>query len=251
LFACDNRPFHVLSDKKMESVLFDIYIAQAEIDNNHNIFSDSARKYGLLNAVFQKHRITQADFDSSLVWYSDNLEQYIKVNEKVIARYAKMTEELKNQQTENPEMLIAKEPGIRYPVKNQVFFLQKADLPQNVYTFQADTILHEYNGVYDLRFDVLGLPSKIRPVVTFCVQCRDTTIVQRDSIRGNGFFTMSVRVFPTKQVNSLYGSIYFPQLNSDMMLFINHFTISRKLKNAKAPDTQMNNPQMSIIGYKN
>jgi hypothetical protein len=231
--ACDNRPFHVLSDKKMEAVLFDVYIAQVEIDNNRTVFSDSARKADLLNTVFQKHKINKADFDSSLVWYSDNLEKYIKVNEKITKRYAKMTEDLRAEQTGNLETLIPEEPGNPYPVNNKTFFLRKENLPQNVYAFEADTTLHEYNGVYDLRFNVLGLPSKIRPVVTFCVQCRDTTIVRRDSIRGNGFFTMSVQVFPGKQVNRLYGSIYFPETNSDMKLFINRFTLSKKSKTSK------------------
>jgi hypothetical protein len=231
--ACDNRPFHVLSDKKMEAVLFDMYIAQAEIDNNREVFSDSARKHDLLNTVLRKHEITQADFDSSLVWYSDNLEKYVKVNEKITQRYAKITEDLKTQQLENPEMLIAEETGIRYPVKNQTFFLRKTDLPHHVYAFQADTALHEYNGVYDLRFSVLGLPSEIRPIVTFCVQCQDTTIVRRDSIRGNGFFTISAQVFSAKQVNRLYGSIYFPETNSDMTLFISRFALSKKLQISK------------------
>jgi hypothetical protein len=231
--ACDNRPFHVLSGKKMEAVLFDMYIAQAEIDNNRNVFSDSARKQDLLNAVFRKHKITQADFDSSLLWYSDNLEQYAKINEKIIQRYTEMTEDLKTQQLENPEMLIVEEPGIRYPVENQTFFLRKTDIPQNVYVFQADTTLHEYNGVYDLQFNVSGLPPEIRPTVAFCVQCRDTTIVRRDSIRGNGFFTMSVHAFSAKQVNRLYGSIYFPKTNADMTLFISLFTISKKLQTSK------------------
>lgn len=227
--ACDNRPFHVLSDKKMEAILFDVYIAQAEMDNNRDVFSDSARKQDLLNAVFRKHEITQADFDSSLVWYSDNLERYVKVNEKIIQRYAEMNEDLKTQQLENPEMLIAEETGICYPVGSRTFLLRQTDIPQHTCTFQADTLLHEYGGVYDLRFSVLGLPVEIRPIVTFCVQCVDTTIVRRDSIAGNGFFTMSVRVFSAKQVNRLYGSIYFPEINSDMTLFINRFTLSKKL----------------------
>ncbi|MDR0733034.1 MAG: DUF4296 domain-containing protein [Dysgonamonadaceae bacterium] len=142
--ACDNRPFHVLSDKKMEAVLFDVYIAQAEMNNNREVFSDSARKHDLLNAVFRKHKITRADFDSSLVWYSDNLERYVKVNEKIIQRYAQMTEDLKNRQLENPEMLIAK---------------RAADFPRNGYVFRADTVLREYNGGYDLWF---------------CAWCEDT-----------------------------------------------------------------------------
>ena len=225
--ACGNRPSHVLSDKKMEAVLFDVYIAQAEIDNNHAAFSDSARKADLLNTVFQKHKINKANFDSSLAWYSDNLEKYIKVNENIRKRYAKMVEDLRAEQTGNLEEFTEK-PGIPYPVNNTTFFLRKENLPQNVYTFKADTSLSEYNGIYDLRFNVLGLPSKIRPAVTFCVQCGDTTIVRRDSIRGNGFFTMSVPAFPGKQVTRLYGSIYFPETGSDMTLFINRFSLSKK-----------------------
>ena len=223
--ACDNRPFHVLSDKKMETVLFDVYIAQAEIDNNNAVFSDSARKADLLNAVLQKHKINKAVFDSSLVWYSDNLENYIKVNEKIMKRYVKMTDDLRAKQVENPEMLIAEERGIQYPVNSKAFFLHREDLPQNVYAFEADTTLQESGGTYNLRFNVLGFSSKIRPAVTFCVQCQDTTIVRRDSIRGNGFFTMSVSVSPTKKVNRLYGSVYFPETYPGMNLFINRFSI--------------------------
>ena len=226
--ACDNRPFHVLSDKKMEAVLFDVYIAQTIIDNNRTMFSDSARKADLLNAVLRKHKIDKVAFDSSLVWYSDNLDKYIKVNEKVMARYEKMTEDLKTQQAENPEMLIPETPAFKYPVDSEAFFLRKADLPQNVYTFAADTVLQEFGGVYNLRFNVLGLPAGIHhPVVTFCVQGQDTTIVRRDSIRENGFFAMSIGAYPVKHVSRLYGSVRFSQTFPDMTIFINRFTISK------------------------
>jgi hypothetical protein len=231
--ACDNRPFHVLSDKKMEAVLFDVYIAQAEIDIDRTVFSDSAQKADLLNAVLQKHKTNKADFDSSLVWYSYNLDKYVKINENIMKRYAKMADDLKTEQAENPEMLIAEKQGIRYPVNSKAFFLQKEDLPQHVYAFEADTTLQESGGSYNLWFNILGLSPQMRPVVTFCVQCQDTTIVQRDSIRGNGFFTMAVHVLPAKKVNRLYGSVYFPEIYSGMTLFINRFTISQ---NKKAPD---------------
>jgi len=226
--ACDNRPFQVLSDKKMEAVLFDVYIAQTIMDENQTTFSDSARKADLLNAVFHKHKIEKAVFDSSLVWYSDNLDKYVKVNEKVMERYAKVAEDLKTKQAESPGMQIQEAPAFQYPVENKAFFLRKVYLPQNVFTFKADTTLKEIGGVYNLRFNVLGLPSGMpHPVVTFCVQGQDTTIVRRDSIRGNGFFTMTIGVYPVRQVNWIYGSIHFSETRSDMTLFINRFSISR------------------------
>jgi len=228
--ACDNRPTYVLSDKKMEAVLFDVYIAQTIIDNNRTTFSDSARKADLLNTVLQKHKIDKAVFDSSLVWYSDNLDKYIKVNEKIMERYGKMNENLKAEQAESSKLLLSEEPdsALRYPVNNQAFFLRKTDFSQNVYTFSADTVLQKSGGTYNLRFNVLGLPVQFRPVVTFCVQGPDTTVVRRDTIQGNGLFTLSVSVYPVRQVNHLYGSIHFPETRSDMTLFINRFIISKK-----------------------
>jgi hypothetical protein len=198
------------------------------MENNHATFSDSARKADLLNSIFQKHKIDKAVFDSSLVWYSNNLDKYIKVNEKIMGRYDKMADDLKPKQIETLEVHIPEEPAIQYPVSNKAFFLRKPDLPQNVFSFRADTVLQESGGTYNLRFNVFGLPSQIRPVVTFCVQGQDTTIVRRDSIRGNGYFTMTVGVYPIKQINRIYGSIHFPETSSDMTLFINRFNIAKQ-----------------------
>ena len=208
----------------------DIYIAQTIIDNNRTMFYDSARKADLLNTVLQKNKVNKAVFDSSLVWYSDNLEKYIKVNERVMRRYDRMTETLKTEQAENAKNKLPEEPepAVRYPVKDKAFFLKKTDLPQNVYLFRADTVFQEYGGTYNLRFNVMGLPTEIRPAVTFYLQGPDTTIVRGDSIRGNGFFTLTVGVFPARKIDQLYGSIHFPETSTDMTLFINRFGISKK-----------------------
>jgi len=86
--ACTSKPVYVLSDKKMEHVLFDLYIAEAGMNENSGIFyNDSVKKQELLQSVFKKHKTSQTQFDTSLVWYNANLKRYLKINTQVAERY--------------------------------------------------------------------------------------------------------------------------------------------------------------------
>jgi hypothetical protein len=59
-----------------------------------------------------------------------------------------------------------------------------------------------------------------------CVRCRDTVFVKRDTISRNGLFVSSVDVNQRKQAQKLYGSIYFPEIYPDMIIFIQDFALS-------------------------
>jgi len=210
----------------MEKVLYDIYLTEAEININYATFSsDSARKQELLNSVLKKHKITEAVLDTSLAWYSGHLEKYFKLNENVNKRFADAAAKLKGH-----EELTAKSniPADRLilPVKKESFLLRSSDLQNNAYTFKADTILNKYGGTYELQFNVLGLSASLRPVVTLCVQGLDTAFVKRDTINQNGLFVTSVDILRGKQSKKLYGSIYFPEVDPAMTVFIQKFTLS-------------------------
>jgi len=226
IFACSSRPSYVLSEKKMEKVLYDVYLAEAEINTDYAAFSsDSVRKQELLNSVLKKHKITEAVLDTSLVWYSGHLDKYFKIHENLNKRYTQASEKLKNieetttKSNINPDHLIL-------PVEKERFLLRSSDLLHNAYIFEADTTLSRYGGVYELQFNALGLSASLHPVATLCVQCRDTTFVKRDTINQNGLFISSIDIPQGKQARKLYGSIYFPETYSQMMVFIHNFTLS-------------------------
>lgn len=78
------RPDTVLSDKKMEAVLYDYHIAKAmgeQIPYNENY-----KRVLYMEAVYKKHGITEAQFDSSMVWFSRNPEVLRNIYEKVNER---------------------------------------------------------------------------------------------------------------------------------------------------------------------
>jgi len=225
-FACSTRPSYVLSESKMERVLYDIYLSEAEINTNYAVFSsDSARKQELLNSVLKKHKITEAVLDTSLAWYSGHLEKYFKINEKVSKRFTETAEKLKRQ-LETPEKLTENAERLILPSGKERFLLESGDLLNNVYTFKADTTLNRFGGVYELQFDILGLSGSLHPVVTLCAQCPDTTFVKRDTLRSDGLFLSSLTIPQQKQTKKLYGSIYFPEVYPEMTVFIQNFILS-------------------------
>lgn len=86
IFACQNRPNEVLSRKKMENLMYDMYIAEAIIDNDYQDFTEPEKKEALIDQVLRKHKITEARWDTSLSWYSDHIDLYLQVNDSVKAR---------------------------------------------------------------------------------------------------------------------------------------------------------------------
>lgn len=85
LLACKpGTPSGVLSQSDMEEVLYDYHLAQsaAELDRSD---VDRAR-YLNVQSVFQKHGITEAEFDSSMVWYAAHSEILRNMYERIVLR---------------------------------------------------------------------------------------------------------------------------------------------------------------------
>ena len=79
--ACTNRPKDVLSHDKMVNVLTDLHKLDG-ILSAEGMLAEENPLY--CEYVLEKHRINQAVFDSSLVWYAHNPKRFEKVYIKVV-----------------------------------------------------------------------------------------------------------------------------------------------------------------------
>lgn len=83
-FSCKpRRPLGILSAEKMEDIMVDYHLAQGMAEGSDD--RDRAR-YLYIQAVFSKHGVTEAEFDSSLVYYCGRSEQMKKIYERVVER---------------------------------------------------------------------------------------------------------------------------------------------------------------------
>jgi len=87
LTAC--RPKGILSSKQMEDILVDLHTAEGILQEaGYNYGHDEALR-GYFLVVLQEHGTTQAQFDSSLVWYTANPTIFDKIYPHVIERLQK------------------------------------------------------------------------------------------------------------------------------------------------------------------
>lgn len=80
------RPRTVLSNREFRDVLYDLHRADGILQVAGYNYSHDAEVAGYYKHVLDKHGVTQAQFDSTLVWYTDNPQIFNKIYPKVIAR---------------------------------------------------------------------------------------------------------------------------------------------------------------------
>lgn len=91
LAGCSSTPDGVYSESDMEDILYDYYKAKAM---GNNLPLDEQYKASLyVQSVFKKYNTTEAEFDSSLIWYTSHPDEFRDVYKKVDER---LGDELKN-----------------------------------------------------------------------------------------------------------------------------------------------------------
>jgi len=84
LTAC--RPRGVLSSRQMEDIFVDIHTAEGIIQAAGYNYGHNEAVRGYYQVVLEEHGVSQAQFDSSLVWYTANPTIFDKIYPKVVER---------------------------------------------------------------------------------------------------------------------------------------------------------------------
>lgn len=92
-FACGNRPDGVLNQRDMKDFLTDLHLLDAVLDEKP-LANERERVY-YYNALLQKHSITKAEFDSSLVYYTKNPKLFERIYSGVVKNLEKFQSEVK------------------------------------------------------------------------------------------------------------------------------------------------------------
>ena len=83
------RPKGILHSWEMRAVLVDLHKTDAMLQLSGLRYSDDEARRIYYAQVLEKHDITQAQFDSSLVWYTAHPQLFDKIYPKVIAEITK------------------------------------------------------------------------------------------------------------------------------------------------------------------
>lgn len=103
------RPKGILHSWQMRDVLVDLHKTEAlmQVHNYHHGYEEQRAYY--YAEVLEKHGVTQAEFDSSLVWYTAHPKLFDKIYPKVLAQLHK----------EQDEFLAANEAQLQLKPRNK------------------------------------------------------------------------------------------------------------------------------------
>lgn len=204
LYSCSRRPGYVLPESKMTDVLYDIQLAQAVtnsyIDPQYN---NVESKDALLKSVLEKYKISQADFDTSLVWYSDNMDIYMKINDTIASRMRAKAEILRTVISKQNE----KENALRNRLLPKNFYLtgEEPTLSFNVDSFKIKSMDMKH---FKLAFDVQGLSSVDKVSAGLYFTYRDTSIQKIVNVDENLHYVIDKPQMPDSLLKGVSGYIH-------------------------------------------
>lgn len=228
-------PKDVLSEQKMEDVLYDYHIAKAMADDI--AYDERYKKVIYIESVFKKHHITQADFDSSMVWYTRNLELLARVYEKVNKRLEKEKESVDFLVALREDRPLISQEGDSIdvwawrknyklssaPFQNKLTFV----LPSDSNFQDRDTLIWMANYLFK---DSLMQDSLFAyPMMSLqAIYENDSTVYVQNRIKNSGLSSLRVYADTLGALKEVRGFIYIPQNDSLLSeYFVSEVTLMR------------------------
>ena len=159
LTACHHVPEEVIPPGKMEDLLVDIHTSEGLMEIEYTLFNTPEKKEAARKAILQKHKVTEEQFDTSLVWYGKHLDDYIKIYDRVIERLKAQDDALRAE-IEAGEMQTLTRPGDTVNIwKQENYFTLQPGLLQGILTFNiAVDENFQIQDEFVLRLNVMAFP---------------------------------------------------------------------------------------------
>ncbi|MBR1503302.1 MAG: DUF4296 domain-containing protein [Prevotella sp.] len=228
-------PSEIIQPDDMEDLLYDYYVAQ-NITGDSRDGNDYRTKfnYGL---VFQKYGVTEAEFDSSLVYYYNHIEDLYKIYERVQVRLSKEALELGASTGEVERYMKHSLSGDTMDIwtgpRHHLLFPQP---PYNIYQFalKADTACHA-NDSYMLTFGssfLVQSGSRNATALISVVYENDSVVTQSISVPLSGQAQVNIPECHLR-AKAFKGYMYMPKRqgadnSTDMCLYLaDHIQLMR------------------------
>lgn len=92
--GCSKKPNHLISEKRMAAVIADMTLAEAYSNRpERSLLTDSAKRV-LRESILKEHGVSNAEFDSTLMWYGRHMDKYSELYKKVDSQLEKREKNL-------------------------------------------------------------------------------------------------------------------------------------------------------------
>ena len=227
LTSCGKEiPDEIIQPKKMERVLYDYHLMLSLSDNSKSTEREANKNY-----IFQKHDITKADFDSSMVWYTRETKELMTIYENLNKRFKREyehTARLLESREDTDSRTFASGDTVDVWIKENLLWFTKAPL-NNLQTFEikADTTFREKDAFY-WNMDYCFFAEGEAIMGLNVVYENDSVIGMTKSVTQSGPQSIYLHTDSTFNIKTLNGFIYVPE-NQDKKpnILVHHISLTR------------------------
>ncbi len=173
--ACDEKPKSVLSDEKMAAVMVDLFLFDGAAYVENLSHSDSVKEE-YYNQILNKHGISIAEYDSSVVWYLNNMKRYEFIQKEVMSQLKILEKDIQSEKYKRP---IAANDSLDSLVINvgrrDLFIVHNS--PRNTSEFKVKNTDLEKGDLLKLKFQIRthGEKNQIKAIASMVVYYADST----------------------------------------------------------------------------
>ena len=227
LTSCGKEiPDDIIQPKKMERVLYDYHLMLSLSDNSKSTEREANKNY-----IFQKHDITKADFDSSMVWYTRETKELMTIYENLNKRFKREyehTARLLESREDTDSRTFASGDTVDVWIKENLLWFTKAPL-NNLQTFEikADTTFREKDAFY-WNMDYCFFAEGEAIMGLNVVYENDSVISMTKSVTQSGPQSIYLHTDSTFNIKTLNGFIYVPENQDEKPnILVHHISLTR------------------------
>lgn len=231
MVSCNQRK--VLSKDEIIAVLYDIRIAESVLRNNPGTFKDTQSKDSLIESVLKKHNITQADLDSSLVWYSDNVDIYLRVNDSIMSS---LRDDVKQNQNDIAKRTYRR-PNINFMLLPEFAFLSNAN---PTLSFSIDSFQVNRFPDFEIELKALWFSEDLNADFNVYFSYKDTVLLEKQVIQSDSLYRI-IKPHRPQPLKGIYGNIHLNESETDT--YIKPLLYDIIIKAVAEKDTTQVSPQ--------
>lgn len=227
-FSCRKTPDGVIPPDEMSDLLADLHKGDAVVELRSGVYVEDSLKKALKQSILAKHGVTQADLDSSMMWYGHNLPLYVEVYDNAIAKLEdemKETQKASAAKLQQVQIVVDGDSVNIWPgVKNRRF---SSEMASNYITFNLQSDRNwEPGDSYELRSKLID--ARGPATFTLAVDYTDgTSEYYTESPQGNGWQKLNLFLNSEKTASRIYGVINYVPGGKDDVAYIDSISLTR------------------------
>lgn len=224
LSSCSSTPDNVIEPEKMAQLLADIHKGESVIELNRTEYDKDSVKKVLMQSIYYKHGVTTEQVDTSFIWYGDNIEEFVKVYDRVLDLLNEDLAIVNAQTKDNGKIITASGDSIE--IWNEATHYAYSVLSPNEYlTFNIERDQNWEKGDYYIwKMKFINANADINCAL-YAEYSNGTTEFNSLQFK-NGWNNIKLMTDSTKMPSRVYGVVKLP-IKSNEYVYIDSVSLVR------------------------